>query len=129
VLRDQYLAFNLSDASRESLMQAFPPKFKRVICHHITLAFEPTSEAVEAMTEGFRGKKLRVVGYAADPSLECFLVEVDGTTVRPDGAAFHITHSVAPPRQARDSKAFLASGPEIQPLDLLIEGEVSLNEA
>lgn len=129
VLKDHYLAINLSKASRKNLLAAFPPKFKRVACHHITLAFEPTEGQCESLKAAYEGARLRVVGYARDESLECLVVEVDGKRERPDGEIFHVTLSLQPPRQARESKALLRSGVGILPVDLPIEGLVTLNKA
>jgi hypothetical protein len=49
-----------------------------------------------------------IVGRADDgKSLECLVVELDGTTDRPDGSTFHITWSLGPGRQARESNDVL----------------------
>ena len=50
----------------------------------------------------------RIVGRADDgKSLECLVVEFDGTTARPDGSTYHITWSLGPGRKARESNDVL----------------------
>ncbi len=50
----------------------------------------------------------QVVGRADDgESLECLVVELDGTTGRPDGSTYHITWSLGPGRRARESNDVL----------------------
>ena len=50
----------------------------------------------------------RIVGRADDGnSLECLVVELDGTTDRPDGSTYHITWSLGPGRKARESNDVL----------------------
>jgi hypothetical protein len=50
----------------------------------------------------------RIVGRADDgKSLECLVVELDGTTDRPDGSTYHITWSLGARRRARESNDVL----------------------
>lgn len=85
-----YQAFEISAASRAHLSQAFPPKFPEFIGHHITYKFGVPSDQPLPEATSFR-----VVGYGCnDEGLEALVVEVDGTTVRPDGKIFHITWSL-----------------------------------
>jgi hypothetical protein len=49
-----------------------------------------------------------VIGRADDgTSLECLVVEIDGTTDRPDGSTYHITWSLGLGRRARESNEVL----------------------
>jgi hypothetical protein len=55
-----------------------------------------------------RKPEARIVGRADDgKSLECLVVELDGTTDRPDGSTYHITWSLGPGRKARESNDVL----------------------
>lgn len=89
-VRKGYQAFELDQKSRSELAAVFPPKFSEFIGHHITYRMgvpetEPLPEA----------SSFKVVGYAIDEDgLECLVVEVDGTTKRPDGRTYHITWSL-----------------------------------
>jgi len=46
----------------------------------------------------------------AGASLRCLVVELDGTTDRPDGSTYHITWSLGPGRKARESNDVLRDG-------------------
>ena len=85
---------------RDRLLERFPPKYANVIADHVILRVggrelpsRPTAQ---------------VVGRADDgDSLECLVVELDGTTRRPDGSTYHITWSLGPGRRAVESNDVL----------------------
>lgn len=88
--RGGYQAFEISGASRASLAQTFPPKFPEFIGHHVT--YRTGAKSDQPLPEA---TTFRVVGYACDDAgIEALVVEVDGTTVRPDGRTYHITWSL-----------------------------------
>lgn len=88
---------------RERLLQRFPPKYENVIADHVTLRTGATTQ-----TPLPPKPDARVVGSADDgQSLECLVVELDGTTDRPDGSTYHITWSLGPGRKARESNDVL----------------------
>ena len=88
---------------REALLERFPPRYDRVIADHVTLRVGATPE-----TPLPRKPEARIVGRADDgDSLECLVVELDGTTDRPDGSTYHITWSLGPGREARESNDVL----------------------
>ena len=90
-------------AEREALLQRFPPKYEDVIADHVTLRVGAT-----ANTPLPRTPHARIVGRADDgKSLECLVVELDGTTDRPDGSTYHITWSLGAGRKARESNDVL----------------------
>jgi hypothetical protein len=75
-----------------------------VVAHHVTLKFgdraavPPTDTAAE------------VVGHVDDgQGLEALVVRIAGSTDRPDGSTYHITWSLAPGREARESNAVIAN--------------------
>jgi hypothetical protein len=89
----------LHPEDRERLLSIFPPAYPEVIAHHVTLKadvapdFAPPTEA-----EGF------VVGIADDGAgVQALVIEIGGTTRRPDGLTWHITWSLAPERRAVES--------------------------
>lgn len=95
----------LSDRDRNHLLSRFRPRYQRTVAHHVTLD-------VGAAANGDLPPQVsaRVVGQADDGiSLECLVVEIDGTTARPDGSTFHITWSLGAGRQARQSNDVLRS--------------------
>lgn len=88
---------------RERLLDRFPAKYENVIADHVTLRTGATPA-----TPLPRKPDAQVVGRADDGmSLECLVVELDGTTNRPDGSTYHITWSLGPGRKARESNDVL----------------------
>ena len=88
---------------REPLLERFPPKYDNVVADHVTLRVgaAPTTTLPLKL-------EARIVGRADDgKSLECLVVELDGTTDRPDGSTYHITWSLGPGREARESNDVL----------------------
>ena len=88
---------------RAALLQRFPPRYAEVIADHVTLRVGASAE-----TPLPRKPEALIVGRADDgESLECLVVELDGTTDRPDGSTYHITWSLGPGRKARESNDVL----------------------
>ena len=95
--------WKLQRDEREELLRRFPPKYENVIADHVTLRTGATPA-----TPLPRKPEARIVGRADDgKSLECLVVELDGTTDRPDGSTYHITWSLGPGRRARESNDVL----------------------
>jgi hypothetical protein len=90
-------------ADRDALLAQFPPKYDNIVADHVTLRVGATPQ-----TPLPREPDARIVGRADDGhSLECLVVELDGTTDRPDGSTYHITWSLGPGRKARESNDVL----------------------
>jgi hypothetical protein len=85
-----YSGFEISKSTREMLSKHFPPMFADFIGHHVTWEFgvDPTLASLPTSTN------LKVVGYCSDESLECLVVEYNGSTARPDGKLLHLTWSL-----------------------------------
>ena len=95
--------WKLPPDEREQLLQRFSPIYAEVVADHVTLRV-----GASAKTPLPRKPDARIVGRADDgESLECLVVELDGTTNRPDGSTFHITWSLGPGRKARESNDVL----------------------
>jgi hypothetical protein len=89
---------------RANLLDRFRPKYQNVIANHVTLRVGASEGTPLPREPG----KARIVGYADDSTgLECMVVELDGTTNRPDGSTYHITWSLGPARKARESNDVL----------------------
>lgn len=105
---------------RERLLERFPPKYERLIADHVTLE-AGASEATPLP----HPVSARIVGRADDGrSLECLVVEIDGTTDRPDGSTYHITWSLGPRRRAKESNDVLRDQgwkPIDRPIPITIE--------
>jgi hypothetical protein len=96
--------WKLPQVERELLLRQFPPKYENVVADHVTLRTGATPET--PLPD--KPQSSRVVGRADDGrSLECLVVEMDGTTDRPDGSTYHITWSLGPGRRARESNDVL----------------------
>ena len=96
--------WKLPSDERERLLERFPPRYGNVIADHVTLRVGATPETPLPR----KPEDAQVVGRADDNhSLECLVVELDGTTDRPDGSTYHITWSLGPGRRARESNNVL----------------------
>ncbi len=95
--------WKLSRGQRAQLLERFPPRYTEVIADHVTLRVGASAD-----TPLPRQVPARIVGRADDgQSLECMVVELDGSTDRPDGSTYHITWSLGPGRKARESNDVL----------------------
>jgi hypothetical protein len=97
------IGWKLPREARQRLLERFPPKYENVIADHVTLRSGATPRTpVPPYVDA------RIVGRADDgESLECLVVELDGTTHRPDGSTYHITWSLGPGRRAVESNDVL----------------------
>jgi hypothetical protein len=113
------IGWKLPRGERDELLQRFPPKYENVVADHVTLKTGATPA-----TPLPPRPDARIVGRADDGrSLECLVVELDGTTDRPDGSTYHITWSLGPTRKARESNDVLRENgwenlPEALPVTL-----------
>ena len=96
--------WKLRQDERALLLDRFPPKYGNVVADHVTLRVGATDETPLPR----KPDDARIVGRADDgESLECLVVELDGTTDRPDGSIFHITWSLGSGRKAKESNDVL----------------------
>lgn len=96
--------WKLPQVERDLLLGRFPPKYEKVVADHVTLRVGATPDTPLPN----KPESAKVVGRADDgDSLECLVVELDGTTDRPDGSTYHITWSLGPGRRARESNDVL----------------------
>jgi hypothetical protein len=96
--------WKLPQVERDLLLGRFPPKYENVVADHVTLRIGATPDTPLPN----KPENAKVVGRADDgESLECLVVELDGTTDRPDGSTYHITWSLGPGRRARESNDVL----------------------
>ncbi len=101
------IGWKLDRAQRAQLLERFPPLYADAVADHVTLASnaedQPLPPRVKAM----------IVGHADDgDGLEAMVVDIDGTSDRPDGSTLHITWSLdkANGRRARESNDLLEEG-------------------
>ena len=96
------IGWTLDEDERAVFLEAHPPRFANVFAHHVTLANEAEDRALPGPVRG------AIVGRIDDGvGVEAMVVTIDGETVRPDGATFHITWSLGDGRRARESNDLL----------------------
>jgi len=96
--------WKLSREERDRLLAQFPPKYENVVADHVTLRVGANASTPLPRQPA----ATRIIGRADDEqSLECMVVEMDGTTDRPDGSTYHITWSLGAGRRARESNDVL----------------------
>ncbi len=95
--------WKLKRDERQRLLERFAPRYAETIVDHVTLRVGAGSQ-----TPLPRDVEARIIGRADDDAgVECMVVELDGTTARPDGSTYHITWSLDPGRRARESNDLL----------------------
>jgi hypothetical protein len=98
-----YTGWLVDPADRETLIQRFPPRYAEVVAHHVTQKFGDVAADPPSATEG------EIVGEADDgQGVQALVVSIGGTTDRPDGSTYHITWSLSPGREARESNDVIA---------------------
>ena len=101
--RNFYTGWLVDPAARDGLLAKIPPRYPRVVAHHVTLKFgdrdaEPPQDALG-----------EIVGLADDGlGVQAAVVRIGGGTARPDGGTYHITWSLAEGREARESNDVIA---------------------
>ena len=114
------VGWKLDRSCRTELLDRIPPRYEKVVADHVTLAAKVARDAPLPAPV-----RARAVGHVDDGrGVQALVVEVAGSTERPDGGTYHITWSLSPGRQARESNDVLASqawGPLDEPLDLVLE--------
>ena len=99
-----YTGWLLDPAQREAMLARFPPRYARVVAHHVTLKFGDR----EAQAPG--AVAAEIVGEADDGvGVQALVVRIDGGETRPDGGTFHITWSLAAGREARESNDVIST--------------------
>jgi hypothetical protein len=115
-----YIAYNLTEASRAKLLGEFPPKFSKVVAHHITLQFGVDDSTPLPPTP----QKAEVIGYACNDKIECVVARVDNQERRAvDGKLLHITlsHSdEAKPVMSNDLLTDMEYTP-VSPIEIIVE--------
>lgn len=111
--------WKLAPASREFLVDIFPPRWRDLVGDHVTLDAQasrrdPPPPAADAA----------VIGHADDgEGLEALVVAINGSADRPDGNIFHITWSLdrEKGREASESNMLLAAGWRLLAAPIAIE--------
>lgn len=113
-----FTGYELTTSTRNQLLEIFPPKYERVICNHITEKYGVAKNAPAPEMPS----NICVIGYIdSGDGVEGLLVEINGSTVRPDGAKYHITLSIATNRKPVDTNKYTDNAEIIDPIPLRVE--------
>jgi hypothetical protein len=100
--KTNFTGWLLDPADRAALLDRVPPRYERVVADHVTLAFNPAKPKVPRETTA------EVVGATDDDEgVQALVVRIGGTTDRPDGSTYHMTWSLGPGRDAKESNDVL----------------------
>ena len=96
---DTVIGWKVHPDDRAELLARFAPKYARTDADHVTLRSRVAADSLlPDETVGV------IVGRSDDgQGVEAMVVQVDGTTGRPDGGTYHITWSFEPGRNAVES--------------------------
>lgn len=110
-----FIGYELSPSTRNMLIELFPPKYERVICHHITEKYGVTKD--HAVPE--KPEKIQIVGYIdSGDGIEGFIVAINDSVERPDGSKYHITHSISDNRKPVDTNKYTDKAEQIDPINI-----------
>lgn len=109
-IREAITAFNgysIDGPVRDKLIDLFPPMFDRVALHHITYQYGVEESLPPTATVA------KIVATVSNERAQALVVEINGTTERPNGQTFHITVSYAASQgaSAKDSNQAIAESP------------------
>lgn len=113
------VGWKLDPGQRAELLARFIPAYANTVADHVTL-----KARVAQGTALPKHVRAEIVGRADDGrGVEAMVVAIDGETRRPDGSTYHVTWSLGPGRQARESNDVLSAHgwaplPEPVPLSL-----------
>ncbi|MBP0445627.1 hypothetical protein J8J14_12655 [Roseomonas sp. SSH11] len=95
----------LPQEERGPLLALVPPRYPRLVAHHVTL--KPGVGKDHPLRPEKEG---RIVGVADDgKGVQALVVEIGGTTDRPDGSTWHITWSLGAGRKPVESSDVIRS--------------------
>lgn len=95
----------LHPLQRNELLKLYAPRYQDVVAHHVTLSSSFDKVDVPAPTRG------TIIGRVDDDNgVEALIVEIAGSTNRPDGGTYHITWSLdrSRNREPKDSNDAIA---------------------
>jgi len=85
-----YNGWLLPENERSKFLALFPPNYPDVVAHHVTLQF-PAEES-DPLPTANGGV---IIGVADDGhAVQALVIEIDGSSTRPDGGTYHITWSL-----------------------------------
>ena len=98
------IGWALDREERVELLLQFPPVYGNVVADHVTLTARTSRDA--PLPDVAHGE---IIGRADDgEGVEAMVVQIEGSTDRPDGSTYHITWSLGPGRRAKESNDVIA---------------------
>ncbi|OHD08693.1 hypothetical protein [Sphingopyxis sp. RIFCSPHIGHO2_12_FULL_65_19] len=92
-------------AERDMLLERFEPRYAELVADHVTLRFGTAEDT--PLPAAHAGE---IVGEVDDGAgVQALVVRIGGTTDRGDGSHYHITWSLGPGREAKESNDVLAA--------------------
>src|SRR5690348_13286008 len=102
--KGKVVGWKLDRGEREALLDRFPPRYPKVVADHVTFLTRVADDALLPPEA-----EARIVGRADDGGgVEAMVVAIEGGTDRPDGSTWHVTWSLGPGREARESNDVIA---------------------
>jgi hypothetical protein len=93
----RFMGWKLDAEDRATLLARFPVRYAETVADHVTLKLGHAPK-LPTETQGL------IVGEADDGAgVQAMVVSIGGTTDRPDGSTYHITWSLGPEREAKES--------------------------
>lgn len=124
-----YLAFVLSGEARSELLKLFPPSFEKVICHHVTIAFNNLDQKLFDDIIKVIGEDPKVVatGYYMGHNIDCFTVTVNGAKMLGlNSQNYHVTHSLQSPAKPVDSNKLIKSDEPSRLVNVELTGKLQM---
>lgn len=88
--RTYFVGWTINRDQRQHLLDEVPPAYPDVIADHVTLVSRADQSAIKPAPV-----TADIVGKVDDGAgIQALVVEIDGTTNRPDGSTYHITWSL-----------------------------------
>ncbi|MBR2172462.1 hypothetical protein [Sphingopyxis sp.] len=97
--------WKLPPAERDRLLERFETRYAELVADHVTLRFGTAEDT--PLPAAHAGE---IVGEVDDGAgVQALVVRIGGTTDRGDGSHYHITWSLGPGREAKESNDVLAA--------------------
>lgn len=121
----QLIGAILTEQSRQKLLETFPPMFSNVRAHHVTIAFNPSSETLEKY-QHLIGQQIDipVFGIVKDAKSQVLLVHCPSENAHP-----HITISFSDESSAKYSNELAETTPGQKVMPLTLQAVVTLDTA
>lgn len=107
-----YLGFILDEDSRNRLLEACPPEFEKVVCHHITIAMGVTQGKLSKIQRYFPGEIevtaiVNVVGEGVQ-AVVCAINSESQRKFHHSAGSYHVTISLADGHKPSESNHVIA---------------------